>query len=280
MQAEYNKNVIQLAFLVACLYTAIGVLRLGFLIRFLSHAVITGFTSGAALVIAAGQVKYLLGVSYKKQDTLQVRAAVFPVVLSLVHSTSGRGNTAAEAGHARMWCGCCAVVASHAGPAVKFAFLALRWSLQPAGEVPAWGELREAGHAAGGCPVVLSNVHSAIVKPFEFGTKAEAGHAGMWCGGRAVVASKQYWVYFHRSGAALAWRPARSSTCSASATRSRTRCRWVQPCVSSVVLGVVHPASACIAVLSCGCSMTHGHNLCACLSRRACLSAGCIQQVI
>jgi hypothetical protein len=71
-QAEYNKNVIQLAFLVACLYTAIGVFRLGFLIRFLSHPVITGFTSGAALVIAAGQVKYLLGVSYKKQDTLQV----------------------------------------------------------------------------------------------------------------------------------------------------------------------------------------------------------------
>jgi SulP family sulfate permease len=62
---------------VACLYTAIGVLRLGFLIRFLSHAVITGFTSGAALVIAAGQVKYLLGVSYKKQDTLQVSAAMF-----------------------------------------------------------------------------------------------------------------------------------------------------------------------------------------------------------
>jgi SulP family sulfate permease len=54
----------------------VGVLRLGFLIRFLSHAVITGFTSGAALVIAAGQVKYLLGVSYKKQDTLQVGAAI------------------------------------------------------------------------------------------------------------------------------------------------------------------------------------------------------------
>lgn len=30
-----------------------------------------GFTSGAALVIAAGQLKYVFGVSYKKQDTLQ-----------------------------------------------------------------------------------------------------------------------------------------------------------------------------------------------------------------
>jgi hypothetical protein len=38
--------VIQLAFLVACMYTGVGVLRLGFMVRFLSHSVITGFTSG------------------------------------------------------------------------------------------------------------------------------------------------------------------------------------------------------------------------------------------
>jgi hypothetical protein len=56
VQAEYQRAVLQLAFLVACLYTAVGLFRLGFLIRFLSHPVITGFTSGAALVIAAGQV--------------------------------------------------------------------------------------------------------------------------------------------------------------------------------------------------------------------------------
>ena len=35
LQLLYNKTVIQLAFLVACWYTAVGVLRLGFLIRFL-----------------------------------------------------------------------------------------------------------------------------------------------------------------------------------------------------------------------------------------------------
>jgi hypothetical protein len=40
-------QVIQLAFLVACMYTGVGVLRLGFMVRFLSHSVITGFTSGA-----------------------------------------------------------------------------------------------------------------------------------------------------------------------------------------------------------------------------------------
>lgn len=46
----------QAAFLVACLYTAIGTLRLGFVIRFLSHAVISGFICGAALLLASTQV--------------------------------------------------------------------------------------------------------------------------------------------------------------------------------------------------------------------------------
>jgi sulfate transporter 4 len=56
IQAAYNLKVIQLAFLVACLYTGVGVLRLGWLINFLSHSVITGFTSGAAIIIALSQV--------------------------------------------------------------------------------------------------------------------------------------------------------------------------------------------------------------------------------
>jgi hypothetical protein len=33
------------------------VLRLGFLVRFLSHSVITGFTSGAAIIIGMSQVR-------------------------------------------------------------------------------------------------------------------------------------------------------------------------------------------------------------------------------
>jgi MFS superfamily sulfate permease-like transporter len=81
VQAAYNTAVIQLAFLVACLYTAVGVLRLGFIIRFLGHPVITGFTSGAAIVIGAGQVKYMLGVSYKSQSTLQVRGVALRMIV-------------------------------------------------------------------------------------------------------------------------------------------------------------------------------------------------------
>ena len=70
IQEAYNTKVIQLAFLVACLYTGVGVLRFGWLIQFLSHSVITGFTSGAAIIIALSQVKYILGYNVPRADTL------------------------------------------------------------------------------------------------------------------------------------------------------------------------------------------------------------------
>jgi MFS superfamily sulfate permease-like transporter len=56
IQELYNTKVIQLAFLVACMYTGVGLLRFGWLIHFLSHSVITGFTSGVAIIIALSQV--------------------------------------------------------------------------------------------------------------------------------------------------------------------------------------------------------------------------------
>lgn len=49
VQAMYNHRAIQLSLLVACMYTAVGATNLGFLTNFLSHSVIGGFTSGAAI---------------------------------------------------------------------------------------------------------------------------------------------------------------------------------------------------------------------------------------
>lgn len=49
VQQMYNHRAIQLSLLVACMYTAVGVFNLGFLTNFLSHSVIGGFTSGAAI---------------------------------------------------------------------------------------------------------------------------------------------------------------------------------------------------------------------------------------
>ena len=47
----------QVAFLAGCLYTIVGILKLGWLTNFLSHSVISGFMSGASVIIALSQVK-------------------------------------------------------------------------------------------------------------------------------------------------------------------------------------------------------------------------------
>ncbi|MCB1056420.1 MAG: sulfate permease [Acidobacteria bacterium] len=51
-----------LAFLVGVIQLALGLLRAGFLANLLGHSVISGFTSAAALVIAANQLPPLLGI--------------------------------------------------------------------------------------------------------------------------------------------------------------------------------------------------------------------------
>ena len=48
-------------FMVGVIQWLFGVFKLGFLVNFLSRPVINGFTSGAAVIIALGQVKYLIG---------------------------------------------------------------------------------------------------------------------------------------------------------------------------------------------------------------------------
>lgn len=51
-----------LALLVGGIHVLLGVLRLGHLVRYLTHPVVAGFTSAAALVIGVSQLKHLLGV--------------------------------------------------------------------------------------------------------------------------------------------------------------------------------------------------------------------------
>lgn len=53
---------ITLALLVGLIQLLLGLFRLGFLVNFLSHPVISGFTSAAALIIGMSQLKHLLGV--------------------------------------------------------------------------------------------------------------------------------------------------------------------------------------------------------------------------
>lgn len=57
----YIAMALLLAFLVGFAQLVLGFLRIGFLVNFLSHAVISGFTSAAAIIIWLSQVHHLLG---------------------------------------------------------------------------------------------------------------------------------------------------------------------------------------------------------------------------
>jgi len=61
--AEYAAAAITLAFLSGLILTVMGLFRLGFLANFLSHPVIAGFITASGVLIAASQLKHILGVS-------------------------------------------------------------------------------------------------------------------------------------------------------------------------------------------------------------------------
>ncbi len=64
----YIMLAITLAFMVGAIQFLLGVFRLGFLVNFLSHPVVSGFTSAAALIIGFSQLKHLMGVSLPKSQ--------------------------------------------------------------------------------------------------------------------------------------------------------------------------------------------------------------------
>ena len=59
---------ITLAFISGLMLLLMGLLRLGFLANFLSHPVISGFITASALLIAAGQLKVILGIRVEGQS--------------------------------------------------------------------------------------------------------------------------------------------------------------------------------------------------------------------
>ena len=57
-----------LALMVGIVHLVLGFGRLGFLVNFLSHSVLVGFTAAAAIIIGFSQVKHLLGISFPRQE--------------------------------------------------------------------------------------------------------------------------------------------------------------------------------------------------------------------
>ncbi|XP_037293830.1 sodium-independent sulfate anion transporter [Manduca sexta] len=62
--------VVLLTFLSGCVVLLMGLLRLGFLVDFISPSVTSGFTSATALIIVAAQLKGLLGLSFTAESLL------------------------------------------------------------------------------------------------------------------------------------------------------------------------------------------------------------------
>lgn len=67
---EYVAAAVLLALMVGISQAAMGALRLGFMVNFLSRPVISGFTSAAAIVIGLSQLQHLLGISLARSDTV------------------------------------------------------------------------------------------------------------------------------------------------------------------------------------------------------------------
>ncbi|MBK8627448.1 MAG: hypothetical protein IPN86_18335 [Saprospiraceae bacterium] len=74
---QYIALAILLALIVGVIQFSMGLFRLGFLVNFLSHPVIAGFTSAAALIIGFSQFKHLLGIKVNGEKFLEIMSQIF-----------------------------------------------------------------------------------------------------------------------------------------------------------------------------------------------------------
>ena len=68
---QYMLYALTLALLVGTIQLGMGLLRVGFLVNFLSHPVLTGFTSAAAIVIGFSQLKHVLGFDVPRAEFVE-----------------------------------------------------------------------------------------------------------------------------------------------------------------------------------------------------------------
>jgi SulP family sulfate permease len=79
--AKYLELVMTLTMMVGAIRLLMGIMRLGFLVNFLSAPVIAGYTSAAALIIAFSQLKHLLGI--KIQNSNYVQEVIYNTMLNI-----------------------------------------------------------------------------------------------------------------------------------------------------------------------------------------------------
>jgi MFS superfamily sulfate permease-like transporter len=69
---QYEIYALQCTFLCAILMLAMGVFRVGFITQFLSRAVISGFISGAAIIITFSQWQHILGITIPSSNKIHI----------------------------------------------------------------------------------------------------------------------------------------------------------------------------------------------------------------
>jgi sulfate transporter 4 len=70
LQNTLNMAAIQVCLLAGIMYTLVGAFRMSWIANFLSHSVVSGFMSGAAILIGLTQVKYIFGIKIPRADTV------------------------------------------------------------------------------------------------------------------------------------------------------------------------------------------------------------------
>jgi len=76
-----------LALMVGIIHLVLAAGRLGFLVNFLSHAVLVGFTAAAAIIIGFSQAKHLLGISIDRKEHFH------ETVLEVIRNLGGTNST-------------------------------------------------------------------------------------------------------------------------------------------------------------------------------------------
>lgn len=92
--AEYLTAAIALAFISGVILILMGIFRLGMLANFLSHPVISGFITASGIIIAASQLKHILGVSASGHNLLDLLISIFDHIDQLQWQTLIIGVTA------------------------------------------------------------------------------------------------------------------------------------------------------------------------------------------
>ncbi|PJJ86403.1 SulP family sulfate permease [Brevirhabdus pacifica] len=75
--AGYAVAALTLAFLSGAMLLVTGLFRLGFLANFLSHPVVAGFITASGLLIAASQLKHVLGIKAEGHNLLELLGSIF-----------------------------------------------------------------------------------------------------------------------------------------------------------------------------------------------------------